>query len=168
MTGAATPEDAVPGGADRPGHDDRPGRTLVLASAAVTAALGAASVMAVLVEATRALAAAVGLVAFAGGTVAFAAALVVAARRSRHEELSIGGLLLAGSGVPKAVVARLYGLLAVQTVATVTAAALRPYSVVAFLVLGPLAGLGVLVLWGARFGSYPPRQHPGGARSRPA
>lgn len=143
------------------------GARVVTAHAAGTVALLAASVMGA--AGLRVTAAAIGLVAFVLGTAAFLAGLVVAARRSRFEEVSIGGMLLTGGAAPRRVTIRFYVLLAVQVVATVAAAALRPYTVVAFVVLGPMLGLGLAVWWGARYGRFPPRPpRPGGRPGRPA
>jgi hypothetical protein len=43
--------------------------------------------------------------------------------------------------------------------------AVRPFSSLAFGVLVPVSGLGLMGLWGARYGTFPPR---GGPESEPA
>ena len=46
---------------------------------------------------------------------------------------------------------------AVEIVAVVVAASIRPYTEVAFGILAPMFGLGLMGLWGARYGEFPPR-----------
>ena len=48
--------------------------------------------------------------------------------------------------------------LAAAVVAAGAAAAVRPYTAVAFTVLAPMFGLGMMALWGARHGRFPERQ----------
>ena len=57
----------------------------------------------------------------------------------------------------------LLGLLVVQIVVGVGAAAIRPFTVLAFCVLAPLFGLGLITLWSARNCRFPPRGHPAAA-----
>jgi len=51
----------------------------------------------------------------------------------------------------------LLGLLAVQVVVVVAAAAVRPFTPLAFGTLAPLLGLGFCGWWSARFGIFPAR-----------
>ena len=46
---------------------------------------------------------------------------------------------------------------AVEVVAVVAAASIRPYSEVAFGILAPMFGLGLMGMWGGRYGAFPPR-----------
>jgi hypothetical protein len=70
----------------------------------------------------------------------------------------MGGLFfLTGEVAPRPVSTRLRLALLVQVVAVFTAAAIRPYTNVAFGVLAPLLGLGLMALWGARHGTFETR-----------
>jgi len=97
------------------------------------------------------------LVLFGLGTLAFVRTLLVAAQRSRTEELSVAGIWFLSGSAPPPIRTWLLGCLAVQVVVALVAASLRPYSVVAFGVLVPMYGLGLCGLWGARSGTFPPR-----------
>ncbi len=50
---------------------------------------------------------------------------------------------------------RLLGALGVQCVVVVAAAVAQPFTAVAFGVLAPMLGLGLIGLWGARHGTLP-------------
>ena len=52
-----------------------------------------------------------------------------------------------------------------QVVAVVVAASIRPYTEVAFGILAPMFGLGLMGLWGGRYGTFPPRRP---ARGQPS
>ena len=97
-------------------------------------------------------------VAFVIGTGAFLWAYAVGVSRSRAELVTMSGLFFLGGEVaPKVTRFRLRLALLVQIVAVVTAAAVRAYTTVAFGVLAPLLGLGLMALWGARHGSFAAR-----------
>lgn len=102
----------------------------------------------------------VALVLFVVGSVAMAATLVIAAGRSRHDNIDIGGLFFLTKSAPKELRRHLMGSLAVQVVVAFTTAALRPYTSLAFGILAPVAGLGLAGLWAARHGSFPARPLP--------
>jgi hypothetical protein len=109
----------------------------------------------------------VALTCFAAGTGLMVWAYAVALARSRTEEVSIAGLFFLAGGVAPAPTRRaLYGALAAEVVAVVAAASIRPFTQVAFGVLAPMLGLGLMALWGARHGSFPAR--PERPVSRPA
>jgi hypothetical protein len=98
----------------------------------------------------------VDLVLFAAGCGAFGWAYAVAIGRSRYEVLTMGGVFFLGDRVAPADVTRLLrGTLAVQVVVAVAAAAVRPFTALAFSVLVPILGLGLMALWGARHGEFP-------------
>jgi len=99
---------------------------------------------------------AVALALFAAGVVMFALAFFVGVGRSRSEELSVAGLFL-GAGAPRSVRRNLLAVVAVQTVAAVLFASLRPFTVAAFAILVPMFGLGCAAMWGARHGRFPSR-----------
>ena len=103
-------------------------------------------------------AAVVDVVLFAIGVVAFLWAYGIAIARSRTDRLSIAGLyFLAGDVAPVDVRIRLRLALAVQIVVAIVSASIRPYTSVAFGVLVPMFGLGLMGLWGARHGRFPAR-----------
>ncbi len=98
------------------------------------------------------------LVLFFGGIAAFAVAYVVAIGRSRESEIGIAAVFGLAGSAPRAVQSRLYGSFAVEVAAAVSVATARVRSVLAFAVLGVMWGLGLIALWGARHGAFPPRQ----------
>jgi hypothetical protein len=49
------------------------------------------------------------------------------------------------------------GLWAVQLVVSLVVASIRPFTAVAFAILVPMFGIGMMGLWSARHGSFPPR-----------
>lgn len=92
---------------------------------------------------------------FAVGTGALLWAYAVGVSRSRTLVVTLAGLFfLAQPTAPETVRRRFRIALAVQTVAVVAAASARPYTEVAFGVLAPMFGLGLMSLWGARHGSF--------------
>lgn len=102
-------------------------------------------------------AAAVDGVLFAIGVVAFFLAYARAVSRSRTETIGIAGLFFLSGSAPKVVRVRLWLALAVQIVMAIVSASIRPYTSVAFGILVPMFGLGLMGLWGARHGTFPPR-----------
>jgi hypothetical protein len=160
----------TPGG-DRPG-EDRPGdavdgvrpaeaaagRDLICRAAAW--ATGAFVVVSVLAAAWPdtflPLSVPVDLVLFAAGCGAFLWAYALAIGRSRYETLTMAGLFFLSEGVaPPDVTRLLRGALAVQVVVAVAAASVRPFTALAFSVLVPMLGLGLMALWAARHGRFP-------------
>jgi len=97
---------------------------------------------------------------FVGGIVAFFAAYVIAIGRSRESEIAIGAVFGLAGSAPRSVQARLYASLAVEIAVSVSTAAARPHSVLAFGILANMWGLGMIALWGARHGVFPPRKPP--------
>lgn len=98
------------------------------------------------------------LVLFAVGCGAFLWAYAVAIGRSRYDDLTMGGVFFLADAVAPARVTRTLRLaLAVQVVVAVAVASVRPFTALAFSVLVPMLGLGLLGLWGARHGRFPPR-----------
>jgi len=109
----------------------------------------------------RYVAATVSLVLFALGLGIFAWSYAVAVGRSRADEIGIGGLyFLAGPTAPASVRRRLMGLFGVQIVVGLTAAAVRPFTPLAFGTLVPVYGLALAGLWGALYGRFGPRVAP--------
>jgi hypothetical protein len=78
--------------------------------------------------------------------------------RSRTDLIDIAGLfLLSGPVAPEPTRRALRVALAVQVVAVVVAASVRPFTEVAFGILAPMYGLGLMALWGGRHGTFPSR-----------
>jgi hypothetical protein len=96
---------------------------------------------------------------FVGGVLAFVIAFFRAVGRSRYELIGVTTLFFLGRGVaPKMVVSSLRASLAVEVIVALAASIARPYTSVAAAWLVPLWGLGLMGLYGARFGRFPTRQ----------
>jgi hypothetical protein len=130
---------------------------IIKASWLGTVLLLVTSVLAVTVESFDLIAAIVSLAMFAAGTVIFLWAYAIAVSRSRTVEIGIGGLYFLAGTAPNPVRVHLLGSLAAQVVISIAAAAIRPYSSLAFGILAPMWGLGLTGLWGARYGQFSPR-----------
>jgi hypothetical protein len=103
----------------------------------------------------------VDLVLFAAGCAAFLWAYAVAVARSRYEALTMGGVFfLAGSSAPAPVARTLRLTLVAQVAVAVAVASVRPFTALAFAVLVPMLGVGLMALWGARHGRFPPKPLP--------
>lgn len=139
-----------------------PGSRILSVNRWTTAVLVVVSVVAAAVpDPFEVVAVPVDLAMFALGCGAFLWAYAIAISRSRYDEISVGGaFFLAGDVAPPAVARELRLVLAVQVVVAVAAAALRPFTAVAFAVLAPMAGLGLMALWGAYHGRFPARRPP--------
>lgn len=94
------------------------------------------------------------LVLFAFGSAAFAAAFVVAAGRSRDEQVTIAGVVWLTNAAPAEVARALRSALIAQSVVALVTAGIRPFSAVAFGILAPMAGLGLIAWYGARHGTF--------------
>jgi hypothetical protein len=94
---------------------------------------------------------------FTIGCASFLWAYAVAVSRSRTDLIGIGGLFFLAGTAPKVVRFRLRIAFAVQIVTAIATASIRPYTVAAFGILVPVFGLGLMGLWGARFGTFHPR-----------
>jgi hypothetical protein len=101
--------------------------------------------------------AAVDCVLFAIGVVAFLWAYVLGVRRSRDEAVTLPGLFFLSGSAPSATALRLRLALAVQVAVAVVTASVRLYSELAFGVLVPMFGLGLMGLWGGLYGAFGPR-----------
>jgi hypothetical protein len=93
---------------------------------------------------------------FTLGVLAFVRTLLVAAERSRTEELSVAGIWFL-AGAPTPIRLWLLGALAVQVVIGLAAGMAQPEPG-AFGVLVPVYGLGLCGLWSVRSGTFPPRR----------
>jgi hypothetical protein len=103
----------------------------------------------------------VSLALFLVGSVAFLWGFAVAIGRSQYEVVTLGGLFFLGEDTAPAEVRRaLRVLLAVQVVVAVAAASVRPFSELAFGILVPMLGLGLITLWAARHGEFAAKEQP--------
>jgi hypothetical protein len=145
------------------------GRGIVLASwigtglLTVTAAAGAIAPHTLAVPALV-----VALVMFFGGIGAFAWAYFIAIGRSRESDISLSGVYGLAGSAPGAVRAKLFGAFGAQVVVAVATAATRPYSTLSFGILAVMWGLGLIGLWGAKYGAFPPRAPTPAAKGRSA
>jgi hypothetical protein len=150
----AIPESGIP--------EDRRGRTLVRADGWGTAALCVVAVAGALApDALGGAVAVVSAVLFVTGIATFLWGFAVGVGRSRQESVTMGGLFLLAGTAPGRVRRRMRGALAIQIAVAVAVAAARPYTAVAFAVLAPMYGLGLMALWGARFGTFTSRTSAG-------
>lgn len=143
-----------------------PGRRIVEASWAGTLVFAASAGLASVASSLDLVALVVALGMFAGGTAAFTAAFVIAVRRSRTEEIVVPSLFFLQGSAPAPVRRLLFGSLAVEVVAALVTAGVRPNTSLAFGILAPMYGLGLAGLWAARHGSFPIRPRPADARRR--
>ena len=134
------------------------GLAIVRASWAGTLILVIAAVAALVVPDLEVVAVAVDLVLFVGGAICFLWGYAIAVGRSRDVEIGIGGLYFLQGTAPASVQHHLLAALGIEVAAAFATAGLRPFSGLAFGVLAPLWGLGLCGLWGARYGSFGPRQ----------
>lgn len=135
------------------------GSGLVRASLLVTGALALSGCAAATLPETFAVPYAVlSGVLFVVGAVAFVWAYLVGISRSRTDAVTLSGLFfLSGGAAPVEVRRRLLLGALGQTVVVVAAAMVRPYTEVAYGILAPMFGMGILALWGARHGTFPAR-----------
>lgn len=147
----------TPAESDLDGGDVVAGGGIVRLDVWLTAVFAAVSVAAAVVpDPLQYVAVPLALVLFVVGCVAFLWAYAVAIGRSRYESLTMGGVFFLGEKVAPAPVARTLRIsLAVQVVVAVGVAAVRPFTALAFGVLVPVLGLGLMALWGARHGRFP-------------
>ncbi len=168
-------EDARP---PRPPRVDPPmptapqARRIVAASWVGTGLLAVTAIPAAIAPATFVAAAVVvSLVLFAAGTVAFLWAYFVAIGRSRTDLIGMGGLFFLAGSAPRAVQRSMWASFAVEVAVGVATAAARLYTPLAFGVLAPMYGLGLMGLWGAKFGTFaarPPEPARPGRRRAPS
>jgi hypothetical protein len=98
---------------------------------------------------------------FVVGCGAFLWAYAVAVGRSRYEALTMGGVFFPGSDVVPAGAVRVLRLcLLAQVVVAVVAASVRPFTPAAFAVLVPMLGIGLMALYGGRYGRFPAKDEP--------
>jgi hypothetical protein len=136
----------------------REGGSIIRLDLAGTIVFGVAAIIAVLFPVGFGpLFAGLSLLLFAVGVIAFLWSYGVAVSRSRSDLMGIGGLYFLADSAAKRVQLQLRGMFAAQCVVAIAAAAVRPFTAVAFGVLVPMFGLGLMGLWGARHGVFPRR-----------
>ncbi len=141
-------------------REPAPGQAIVNADFAGTGVLVGTSVGGVLLPDSLGLVhAVVSCVLFAVGTGAMLWAYALGVNRSRTDAVTLGGLFFLADGAAPPEVRRAFRVaLAVQVVAAVAAASIRPFTQVAFGVLAPMLGLGLMSAWGGRYGTFGPRE----------
>jgi nitrogen fixation-related uncharacterized protein len=142
--------------------DEGAGEGLVRANVWATLVFAVVSVAAAVVpDPLEFVAVPVDVVLFVAGCSAFLWAYAVAVGRSRYDDLTMAGVFFLSDRVAPARVTRAFRvLLAAQVVVAVATAAARPYTALAFGVLVPVLGLGLMALWGARHGAFPAKRVP--------
>ena len=94
------------------------------------------------------------LLLFVAGSVAFLWAIVVAAGRSRDEEVTLAGLVWLTGAAPASVARVLRAAVVTQAMVALVTAVVRPFTALAFGILAPMFGLGCLAWWAARHGRF--------------
>jgi hypothetical protein len=150
-------------------YDDAVGDNLVNLVFAGTGAIAGTSIAASILPDTFGVVHAIlASVLFVVGTGALLWAYALGVSRSRTLAVTLAGLFfLSGATAPPELRRRFRIALAVQVVAVVAAAAVRPYTVVAFGVLAPVFGLGLMSMWGGRHGSFPAKPDAGAPAVEP-
>lgn len=139
--------------------DERTGAGLVNASFAGTGALLVAVVAGVLApDDLGEVTAVVSGVLFIVGVVAFLYGYATGVVRSKDETVTLGGLFFLAGTAPRIIRFRMRLALGLQVIVAVAAAGIRPYTAVAFAVLAPMLGMGLMAAWGAKHGVFHPKE----------
>jgi hypothetical protein len=150
---------AGPPTADGAAGDPRAGAGLVRVDFAGTGALAVACAAGIVApDSAGTFTAAVAGVLFTAGVGLFLWGYATGVVRSREEQVTLPGLFFLSGTAPKVVRFRLRLAFAVQVALAVAAASIRPYTEVAFAVLAPMLGIGAMSAWGARHGTFFPRE----------
>jgi hypothetical protein len=94
---------------------------------------------------------------FFAGMVICTIGFVVAASRSRRDQLDLGRLALLTGVAPRRVRNSLFGALVVQIIGGLVPAIATKGLELDFGTLVPLVGVGLIFWWGAAYGDFPPR-----------
>ena len=94
---------------------------------------------------------------FVLGLLLFVFGLMYGLRRSRVEAVTVAGLFLLQNSAPRSIRRQFAWLTITQLVVALTAAALRPYTDIAFVILAPMLPVGSAALWAAQHGFFPER-----------
>lgn len=95
---------------------------------------------------------------FVLGCAVFAVDLVLIAARSRESLMGIGGLFFLVGSAPRPIQWHLLGSFGAQVAVSLAAAAVRPFTPLAFGILAPTLGLAFCGLWAVRHGVFDPRR----------
>ena len=134
------------------------GTTIINLSWAGTAAYAALALAGTIVPDWFAIpTAALSGVLFVAGCVVFLWAYALAVSRSRTDSIGIGGLYFLAGSAPRETAFRLRLSFGVEVVAAIVSSSIRPFTPMAFGFLVPVYGLGMMGLWGARYGTFEPR-----------
>jgi hypothetical protein len=144
-----------------PGADTDRGTGIIRSAQVGTAVFAVATAIGAVAPGARIPVVVVDLALFFGGSGLFLWGLVVAARRSREDQITLWNLILLEDVAPGRVRVQLLGLLAVQVV--LAAATCWITVALAFGWLVPMWGLAHCELWGARYGDFGRRRPPGAA-----
>lgn len=135
---------------------DVEGRTLLVVDAIGTAALAVVTIVSALTDADAVVIAnlAVAGVLFLGGCIGFGIGFLRAVGRSRTETVDLAGLFYLTGSAPTRPRRLLLGLWFTQIgVAAASVVAVQP----PFGVMAPVWGIGMLTVWGARYGTFAQR-----------
>ena len=91
---------------------------------------------------------------FVLGLLLFVFGLMYGLRRSRVEAVTVAGLFLLQNSAPRSIRRQFAWLTITQLVVALTAAALRPYTDIAFVILAPMLPVGSAALWSAQHGFF--------------
>ena len=162
-TGQSTPPRVEPVMPDGPGS-----RRIIVASWIGTGLLTITAVPTVIDPdrfAVVAVLVALGL--FAAGVIVFGWAYLVAISRSRRDLIGMGGLFFLAGSAPRPVQRQLIGSFVAQIVVGVATASVwfiaadrfakATVNPLAFGLMAPMYGLGLMGLWAAQYGTFPPR-----------
>ena len=94
---------------------------------------------------------------FVLGLLLFVFGLMFGLRRSRVEAVTVAGLFLLQNSAPRSIRRQFAWLTITQLVVALIAAALRPYTDIAFVILAPMLPIGSAALWSAQHGFFPER-----------
>lgn len=97
-------------------------------------------------------------VVFVVGAALFSWAFLVAAGRSRLEDVTVAGAFFLAGSIGAAERRWAFGLLAAQTLIGLVAAGADPYTTMAFGILVPMFGLGVIAFLGSAHGAFRQRK----------
>lgn len=91
---------------------------------------------------------------FVAGAALFSWAFTIAAGRSRLEDVTVAGAFFLAGAIEAADSRWAYGLLLAQTLIGIVGAAADPYTTMAFGILVPMFGLGVIAFLGSAHGAF--------------
>ncbi len=97
-------------------------------------------------------------VVFVAGAALFSWAFLIAAGRSRHEDVTVAGAFFLAGSIEAPERRWAFGLMAAQSFIGLAGAAADPYTTMAFGILVPMFGLGVIAFLGSAHGAFRQRK----------